>query len=50
MSTSLVSAYRLRYASVSDLKKRKLELQVARPGTKVLIPQFLPRDDARGKR
>jgi len=50
MSASLVSAYRLRYASVPELKKRKLELKVARPGTKVLIPQLAPRDDSRGKR
>jgi VWFA-related protein len=50
LSASLVSAYRLRYASVPDLKKRKLELRVARPGTKVLIPQLTPRDDPRGKR
>ena len=50
LSANLVSAYRLRYASVPDLKKRKLELRVARPGTKVLIPQLQPRDDARAKR
>ena len=50
LSASLVSAYRLRYASVPDLKKRKLELRVARPGTKVLIPQLQPRDDARAER
>jgi VWFA-related protein len=47
LSASLVSAYRLRYASVPDLKKRKLELSVARPGTKVLIPQLALRDDSR---
>lgn len=47
LSASLVSAYRLRYASVPDLKKRKLELRVARPGTKVLIPQLPLRDDSR---
>ena len=47
LSASLVSAYRLRYASVPDLKKRKLELSVARPGTKVLIPQLPLRDDSR---
>jgi len=50
LSAILVSAYRLRYASVPDLKKRKLELQVARPGTKVLIPQLALRDDSRGTR
>jgi hypothetical protein len=50
LSAYLVSAYRLRYASVPDLKKRKLELTVARPGTKALIPQPLAQGDARGKR
>jgi VWFA-related protein len=43
-SAHLRSAYRLRYATVPDLKKRKLELRVARPDTKVLIPQRQPRD------
>ena len=50
LSASLASAYRLRYVSLPDLKKRKLELRVARPGTKVLIPQLAPRDDARARR
>ena len=50
LSAHLVSAYRLRYASVPDLKKRKLELRIARPGTKVLIPQLQPRDDTRSRR
>lgn len=50
LSASLVSAYRLRYVSLPDLKKRKLELRVARPDTKVLIPQLAPRDDARARR
>lgn len=44
LSAQIASAYRLRYATVPDLKKRKLELSVARPGTKVLIPQ-LARDE-----
>jgi VWFA-related protein len=47
LSANLVSAYRLRYASVPDLKKRKLELRIARPGTKVLIPQLALRDETR---
>ena len=47
LSANLVSAYRLRYASVPDLKKRKLELSVARPGTKVLIPQLALRDESK---
>jgi VWFA-related protein len=44
VSAHLASAYRLRYATVPDLKKRKLELKVARPDTKVLIPQRQARD------
>ena len=50
LSAYLVSAYRLRYATVPDLKKRKLQLSVARPGTKVLIPQLVPQDGARAER
>jgi VWFA-related protein len=50
LSVHLRSAYRLRYATVSDLKKRKLELSVARPGTRVLIPQLAPGDGSRGER
>jgi VWFA-related protein len=49
LSAHLASAYRLRYATVPGLKKRKLELSVARPGTKVLIPQASLRDGARGE-
>jgi VWFA-related protein len=49
LSLSLTSAYRLRYATVPELKKRKLELRVARPNTKVLIPQY-QRDDSRSER
>jgi hypothetical protein len=37
-SLYLQGGYRLTYATVSDLKKRKLELRVARPGTKVVLP------------
>jgi VWFA-related protein len=50
LSAHLVSAYRLRYATGPELKKRKLELSVARPGTKVLIPAAPPRDGSRGER
>lgn len=49
LSAHLASAYRLRYATLPELKKRKLELSVARPGTRVVIPQLLPRDAARGE-
>jgi VWFA-related protein len=48
-STYLGSAYRLRYATVPELKKRKLELRVARPGTKVVVPQATARGDSRGE-
>jgi len=34
----LEAGYRVAYATVPDLKKRKLELTVARPGTKVVLP------------
>ena len=38
LSNVLRAGYRLAYATVPDLKKRKLELSVARPGTRVLLP------------
>jgi VWFA-related protein len=44
LSTYVSSAFRLRYATVPELKKRKLELRVARPGTKVVVPQATARD------
>ena len=50
LSTHIASGYRLRYASVPDLKKRQLQLSIARPGTKVLIPQLSPTDGGRAKR
>ena len=49
LSAHLASGYRLRYATLPELKKRKLELSVARPGTRVVIPQLLARDAARGE-
>ena len=49
LSAHIASAYRLRYATLSDLKKRKLELSVARPGTRVLIPE-LSAGDASGNK
>jgi hypothetical protein len=48
-STYISSAYRLRYATLPDLKKRKLELRVARPGTKVVLPQATARDGSHGE-
>jgi hypothetical protein len=38
LSAHLRSGYRLSYATVADLKKRKLDVSIARPGTKVLLP------------
>ena len=49
LSTYVTSAFRLRYATVPELKKRKLELRVARPGTKVVVPQATARDGSRGE-
>jgi von Willebrand factor type A domain len=37
-SAYLRAGYRLSYATVTDLKKRKLELKVARPKTRVVVP------------
>jgi hypothetical protein len=37
-SDRLRAGYRLSYATVTDLKKRKLDLTVARPATRVLVP------------
>jgi hypothetical protein len=39
VSAHLRSGYRLAYATVPDLKKRSLDLSVARLGTKVLLPR-----------
>lgn len=44
LSAVLRSAYRIAYASVPGLKKRKLELTVARPKTKVLLPSATDKD------
>jgi VWFA-related protein len=38
LSAHLRSGYRLAYATVPDLKKRELDVSVARLGTKVLLP------------
>jgi VWFA-related protein len=38
LSPYLAAGYRIAYATVPDLKKRKLEVTVARPGTQVLLP------------
>jgi len=44
LSAHLRSAYRLAYATVPDLKKRDLDLSVARMGTKVLLPAATTRE------
>jgi VWFA-related protein len=38
LSPYLEAGYRIAYATVPDLKKRKVEVTVARPGTKVVLP------------
>jgi VWFA-related protein len=38
LSPYLLAGYRVAYATVPDLKKRKIELTVARPGTEVRLP------------
>jgi VWFA-related protein len=50
LSPHLRSGYRLAYATVADLKKRKLEVSVARPGTKVLLPAGSEREASAGER
>lgn len=44
LSAHLRSGYRLAYATVPDLKKRTLDLSVARLGTKVLLPSASARE------
>jgi hypothetical protein len=46
----LKAGYRLAYATVPDLKKRKLDLSVARPGTRVFLPAESDREPAAGER
>jgi VWFA-related protein len=46
LSEALRSAYRIVYASAPDLKRRKLELSVARPKTRVLVPTVIDWADA----
>lgn len=44
LSEALRSAYRVAYASVAGLKKRKVELSVARPKTKISLPAMTEKD------
>jgi len=49
VSVHLRSGYRLAYATVPGLKKRKLDLSVARPGTQVLLPGTSAREASSGE-
>jgi len=49
LSAHLRSGYRLAYATVPDLKKRKLDLSVARPGTEVFLPRASAREASSGE-
>jgi len=49
LSAHLRSGYRLAYATVPDLKKRSLDLSVARLGTKVLLPITSSRESSAGE-
>ena len=49
LSAHLRSGYRLAYATVPDLKKRKLDLSVARLGTRVFLPITSEREASPGE-
>jgi VWFA-related protein len=49
LSAHLRSGYRLAYATVPDLKKRKLDLSVARPETRLFLPSASERDASPGE-
>jgi VWFA-related protein len=49
LSAHLRSGYRLAYATLPDLKKRNLDLSVARLGTKVLLPTTSAREASPGE-
>jgi VWFA-related protein len=49
LSAHLRSGYRLAYATVPDLKKRSLDVSVARLGTKVLLPTTSAREASPGE-
>jgi VWFA-related protein len=48
-SVHLRSGYRLTYATVADLKTRKLDLSVARPGTRLFLPSDSEREASSGQ-
>ena len=49
LDAHLRAGYRIVYATVPDLKKRKLELSVARPGTKVFLPLSSEREPSKAE-
>jgi hypothetical protein len=49
VSAHLRAGYRIAYATVPDLKKRNLDLSVARPGTEVLLPATSTREASSGE-
>ncbi len=49
LDAHLRAGYRIVYATVPDLKKRKLELSVARPGTKVFLPLGSEREPSKAE-
>lgn len=50
LSDYLRGGYRLLYATLADVKKRKLELHVARPGTRVFLPSGSETETSGGTR
>jgi hypothetical protein len=49
LSAHLRSGYRLAYATLPDIKKRKLDLSVARLGTKLFLPITSEREASPGE-
>ena len=49
LSAHLRSGYRLAYATLPDLKKRKLDVSVARPGTEIFLPAASTKDASSGE-
>ncbi len=49
LSAHLRSGYRLAYATLPDLKKRKLDLSVARPGTEIFLPSASTKEASSGE-
>jgi Mg-chelatase subunit ChlD len=50
LTTHLRGGYRLAYVTVADLKKRKLDLSLARPGTRIYMPSGSEREAAAAER